>query len=293
MKIILILQANSCGNMLYKANCKLNIGLRVIDKRQDGYHNLETIFYPVYGLFDELEVIPYGDDISFSQDGIMVDCLSDDNLVVRCYRLMRAHYPLVGGVRVCLHKHIPFGAGLGGGSSDAATMAIALNDIFHLNLSQQTLAQLVATLGADCAFFIYNKPCLGEGVGDILTPIPFSLKGYRLLMLKPDVSVSTREAYSGVNLCHHSYREQMLTLNADHLDEMVNDFEQTVFQVHPLLAEVKQWLLRQGASYAAMSGSGSTVFGLWKPDSECGTLTGLGTEDAEFASMIIFNDTLA
>lgn len=143
--------------MLLYPNCKINIGLRVISKRADGYHDLETIFYPVKGLSDILEVIP-SKQFRFTQSGLVVDCPADDNLIIKCFRRMQAHYPQIGNVDIRFTKRIPFGAGLGGGSSDAAHMAIALNELFELGLTQQQLAAEVAPLGADCAFFIYNTP---------------------------------------------------------------------------------------------------------------------------------------
>lgn len=265
--------------MLLHPNCKLNIGLRVIGKRPDGYHNLETIFYPVFGLCDRLEITP-SSSFSFVQGGIMVDCPAEDNLIIRCYRRMRERYPQIGEVSIVFDKHIPFGAGLGGGSSDAAHTAIALNEIFGLGLSREQLAAEVAPLGADCAFFIYNTPCLAEGVGEVLTPVPFALDGYRLIMLKPDIHVSTREAYSGIHLSGDQPSLAALvratvaddaTLDAcrflcEHADVVYNDFELTVFPLYPELAALKKRLTDAGAFYAAMSGSGSTVYGLFPTD---------------------------
>ena len=190
--------------MLLYPNCKINLGLRVIRKREDGYHDIETIFVPIYGLHDELEVrpnpnpSPKGREFEFTQEGLTVDCEAEDNLIVKCYRLMKAKYPKVGNVAVRFKKNIPFGAGLGGGSSDAAHMAIALNELFELGLSKEQLAAEVAVLGADCPFFIYNRPCFAEGIGDKLSPVELDMKGIRIVLIKPDEGVSTREAYSGI-----------------------------------------------------------------------------------------------
>ena len=153
--------------MILLPNCKINLGLRVVRKREDGYHDLETIFVPIYGLHDELEVVR-ASSFSFVQEGIAVDCKPEDNLIVKCYRQMKANYPQIGNVKVRFKKNIPFGAGLGGGSSDAAHMAIALNELFALGLSTEELAAEVAPLGADCPFFIYNVPCYAEGIGEVL-----------------------------------------------------------------------------------------------------------------------------
>ena len=292
--------------MVFYPNCKINIGLRVVRKREDGYHDLETIFYPVYGLHDELEVNRVsgignresGVGFSFIQEGLAVDCPAEDNLIIKCYQRMRAKYPQIGDVRIRFKKNIPFGAGLGGGSSDAAHMAIALNEIFALGLTREQLAEEVRPLGADCPFFIYNAPCYAEGIGDKLTPISLDLRGLRLIMIKPNCGVSTREAYSGI-IRHPEVEGQIKQALqdrqsfADMRPLLVNDFEQTVFPLYPEIAEIKQRLLDAGAVYAAMSGSGSTVFGLFQHDSEGSTDTQLRLLHEEFASMIIFDDSLA
>lgn len=272
--------------MYVKANCKINIGLRVVSKRPDGYHNLDSLFFPVYGLYDELHIEP-ADTFAYEQDGIEVDCAPEDNLVVRCYRLMATKYPQVGPVHIVLNKHIPFGAGLGGGSSDAAHTAIALNELFGLGLSKAQLAEDVRALGADCPFFIYNVPCHVTGIGDIIEPVDFPLQGKRLLMIKPNVYVSTKEAYGGITPTHTS-----LAIDPNDLTPMVNDFETTVFAAHPELADIKKRLLEAGVVYAAMSGSGSTLFALIEDYAESRTNTRLRALEEEFASVIIFNDTL-
>ena len=316
--------------MILFPNCKINIGLRVVRKREDGYHDLQTIFYPVMGLHDELEVLPLHNATpplhnstqplhnstqplhnatqplhnatQFIQEGLAVDCPAEDNLIIKCYRHMRAKYPQIGDVCIRFKKNIPFGAGLGGGSSDAAHMAIALNELFALGLSKEQLAAEVRVLGADCPFFVYNTPCYAEGIGDILTPIPLDLSGLRLIMIKPHCGVSTREAYAGIRLSNGSDLSNVSDLSAL-LSRAVNDFEQTVFPLHPEIGVIKQRLLDAGAVYAAMSGSGSTVFGLFttpsttlpnaaQHDAERSADTHLRMLHEEFASMIIFDDTL-
>lgn len=278
-------------------NCKINIGLRVVRKREDGYHDLETIFYPVYGLHDELEIQP-SDEFAFIQEGITVDCLPTDNLIYKVYARMRNRYPQIGNVTISFKKNIPFGAGLGGGSSDAAHMAMALNEIFALGLTQEQLAQEVRPLGADCPFFIYNTPCYAEGIGDKLTPIDLDLSGLRLIMIKPECGVSTKEAYGGIvpkGTCEHfaPFINPLEPLEPfKHLPLLTNDFEETVCKVHPELATIKKRLQDAGALYAAMSGSGSTIFGLFKSNAESTTNANLRLLNEEFASMIIFNDTL-
>ena len=287
-------------------NCKINIGLRVVRKREDGYHDLETIFYPVMGLHDELEVSRVseigdgesGIGFSFIQEGLAVDCAAEDNLIIKCYQHMRAKYPQISDVRIRFKKNIPFGAGLGGGSSDASHMAIALNELFNLGLTKEQLAEEVRSLGADCPFFVYNTPCYAEGIGDKLTPISLNLSGLQLVMIKPNCGVSTREAYSGI--IRHPEVEgeiQQALASGKSFAEMrsllVNDFEQTVFALHPEIAAIKQRLLSAGAVYAAMSGSGSTVFGLFQDDAEGRTNTQLRLLHEEFSTMIILDNTLA
>ena len=290
--------------MILYPNCKINLGLRVIRKRPDGYHDLETVFVPIYRLHDELEVesvqhSAISNQISFEQEGIAVDCPAEDNLIVKCYRQMRAKYPQIGDVAVRFKKNIPFGAGLGGGSSDAAHMAVALNELFSLRLTKEQLAAEVKPLGADCPFFVYNTPCYAEGIGDLLTPVELDLEGIRIIMIKPEEGVSTKEAYSGITrhpevagqiksvLCQ---AKPVLTLSGE-ADLFVNDFEATVFPLHPQIAAIKKRLLDAGAFYASMSGSGSTVFGLFKNDPEGRSDARLAALKEEFASMVLLDDT--
>ena len=275
-------------------NCKINIGLRVVRKREDRYHDLETIFYPVIGLHDELEV-EKSDEFAFVLDGLVVDCSPTDNLIYKVYKRMQERFPQVGSVKITFKKNIPFGAGLGGGSSDAAHMAVALNELFSLGLTREQLAEEVRPLGADCPFFVYNTPCYAEGIGDKLSPISLDLSGLRLVMIKPACGVSTKEAYAGIKpkgKCEvFSDLKDLNDLTV--LTALTNDFEETVCKVHPEIAEIKQRLLDAGAVYAAMSGSGSTVFGLFENDAEGRTDAQLRLLHEEFASMVILDDTLA
>ena len=283
--------------MVLYPNCKINIGLRIVRKREDGYHDLETIFYPVYGLHDELQV-EKAEEFAFVQDGLIVDCLPTDNLIYKVYKRMCERYPQIGNVKITFKKNIPFGAGLGGGSSDAAHMAIALNELFALGLTKEQLAAEVRPLGADCPFFIYNTPCYAEGIGDKLMPIQLDLSGLRLVMIKPNCGVSTKEAYSGIvpkGTCEHFaplLKPLELLEPLELLPPLTNDFEETVCKVHPEIADIKKRLQTAGAVYAAMSGSGSTVFGLFQDDAEGRTDAQLRLLYEEFAEMIIFDDTL-
>ena len=289
--------------MILYPNCKINLGLRVIRKRPDGYHDLETVFVPIYGLHDELEVesvqhSAISNQISFEQEGIAVDCPAEDNLIVKCYRQMRAKYPQIGDVAVRFKKNIPFGAGLGGGSSDATHMAVALNELFRLRLTKEQLAAEVKPLGADCPFFVYNTPCYAEGIGDLLMPVELNLEGIRIVMIKPEEGVSTKEAYSGITRHPEVAGEiqkavAMMRQKCTEIDDtiFVNDFEATVFPLHPQIAAIKKRLLDAGAFYASMSGSGSTVFGLFKNDPEGRSDARLAALKEEFASMVLLDDT--
>ena len=291
--------------MILYPNCKINLGLRVVRKRPDGYHDLETVFVPIYGLHDELEVnvmadglMANGERYLFEQEGIAVDCKAEDNLIIKCYQNFAKKYPQVGKVSIRFKKNIPFGAGLGGGSSDAAHMAIALNELFELGLSKAQLAQEVSVLGADCAFFIYNTPCYAEGIGDKLTPIDLDLRGTRIVLIKPDEGVSTREAYGGIELHPEVSGGIVKTIQSlgsferlGNYSAFVNDFETTVFPLHPIIADIKKRLLNAGAYYASMSGSGSTVFGLFKSNPEGRSDANLRALKQEFASMVLLDDT--
>jgi len=276
--------------MLLYPNCKINLGLRVVRKREDGYHDLETIFVPIYGLHDELEVVP-AERFSFVQEGIQVDCDPEDNLIIKCYHKFAKKYNLNSSISIRFKKNIPFGAGLGGGSSDAAHMAIALNELFELGLSKEQLAEEVKELGADCPFFIYNVPCYAEGIGDKLTPIDLDMKGTRIVMIKPEEGVSTKEAYSGIKITGEGLDVLDGLDILENPGKFENDFEATVFPKHPIIADIKKRLLDAGAYYASMSGSGSTVFGFFKNDPEGCTDTRLRVLKEEFASMVLLDDT--
>lgn len=252
--------------MEVKANAKINLGLNVTGIRQDGYHNIETVFYPIRSVYDRLVVECNGsDDIELREEGDWVIAGEKErNLIVRVFRLFQTRYD-IGGVNVLCEKNIPYGAGLGGGSADAAFTAIALNRLFELRLTSQQLQQLVAPLGADCAFFILNTPCFAEGVGDILSTIDLSLSGYQILLVKPADAVSTQEAYDKVNvqIPAVSLRELVKQPVAQWRNSVVNDFEVSVFPQHPAIAAIKEKMYDMGALYASLSGSGSTVYGLF------------------------------
>lgn len=259
--------------MIEYPNCKINLGLSVVRQREDGYHDLETVFVPV-PLCDELEIVP-AENFSFRQTGINIDCYPEDNVVVKAFRMMQRECgSRLPDVEIVLRKRIPFGAGLGGGSSDAAFTLKMLNKMFDLELDNGSLRNLATKLGADCAFFIDNEVAFATGIGDQLTPLGFNpLKGYKLVLVKPDEGVSTAEAYRGIvprerrsNVVCCDLRNAVKKPISDWKDMIINDFEETVFASHPRLSNIKQRLYNCGALYAAMSGSGATVFGVFEQD---------------------------
>lgn len=257
--------------MLTFPNAKINLGLNIIEKRPDGYHNLETIFYPI-PLEDALEItVPRSDggDTKFRlhQFGLKIAGRPEDNLAVKAYQLLNARFGLPS-VDIQLLKRIPSGAGLGGGSADAAFMLKLLNEKFGLGLRDKELEACAAQLGADCAFFIRNRPTYAEGIGDVFSPVSLSLKGYRIWLVKPDVFVSTRDAFARIKPRRPSTSlRQVAQLPVEEWKgRMVNDFEESVFPQFPVIAEIKSEMYRRGAVYASMSGSGSSVYGLFAAD---------------------------
>ena len=251
--------------MITFPNAKINLGLNIVARRPDGYHNLETAFYPI-ALRDILEMVPApaGAATSLATYGIAVECEPEKNLVVRAVRLMQSRYA-VPDVEIHLTKNIPHGAGLGGGSSDAAFALVMLNEMFNLGLPKSTLAAHAATLGADCPFFVYNEPMMATGIGDRLAPISLSLAGKALYLVKPAVHVATAQAYSGVTPqpAVRSLADDLAAPVASWHRNVKNDFEPSVFKAHPSLAAIKRKIVDAGALYAAMSGSGASIFGIF------------------------------
>lgn len=255
--------------MLAFPNAKINLGLNITEKRPDGYHNLETIFYPI-PVEDALEINMLNEDgkkYRLHQAGLEIAGETEDNLVVKAYKLLDERFGLPP-VDIHLFKRIPSGAGLGGGSADAAFMLKLLNEKFNLGLADEMLETFAARLGADCAFFIKNRPTYAEGIGNIFSPISLSLKGYQIWLVKPDIFVSTRDAFAQIKP-HHPQRSlrEIVQLPVEAWKEyMVNDFEESVFPQFPAIGKIKEEMYRQGAVYASMSGSGSSVYGLFKAD---------------------------
>jgi 4-diphosphocytidyl-2-C-methyl-D-erythritol kinase len=267
-------------------------------KRDDSYHDLETIFVPV-SLHDELDISP-ANTFSFIQDGIAIDGNPDSNLVVRAYHLLQQHSgSRLGNVKIRLTKKIPTGAGLGGGSSDAAFTLVMLNKIFNLGIQTKTLQSLAAKLGADCAFFIENIAAFATGIGDQLSPLPLNpLLNYKLLLVKPDEFVSTAEAYRDITPRSQRTHSEPIDLrkaldNDIHLwkNTIVNDFENSVFPKHPRLKKIKSELYDAGALYAAMSGSGATIYGIFPNNSDIDNLKNLFNDGTNFVAICDTNIT--
>lgn len=255
---------------------KINLGLNVVEKRPDGYHNLQTIFYPV-PIKDALEVqvmdeaFPSDFDCDLKVTNITIEGDEQRNLVVRAYQLLKQDFPTLPRIHTHLWKGIPTQAGMGGGSSDCAYMMLLLNQQFQLGLTDEQLIEYAARLGADCAFFILSRPCYAEGIGEKLQPIDLSLSGYYIAVVRPDIPVPTKEAFSRIRPHYptQNCRETVMQPIDTWRDTLINDFEESVFALHPEIGDIKQRLYDIGATYAAMSGSGSALFGLFKkqPDS--------------------------
>ncbi|MEO7305980.1 MAG: 4-(cytidine 5'-diphospho)-2-C-methyl-D-erythritol kinase [Ferruginibacter sp.] len=252
--------------MLVFPNCKINLGLQIRGKRDDGFHNIETVFYPV-AFKDALELIP-NTNTEFTGTGLAVDGKSEDNLCVKAYHLLKKDHPQLPAVKIHLHKAIPMGAGLGGGSADAAFMLNLLNERFHLNLSTSQLINYALQLGSDAPFFIINKPCFATGRGEMLEEVAVDLSKYRIVLINPGIHISTGWAFAqrsdGSKPSDRSTLKDIIhqpieTWKAD----LKNDFEKPVFTAHPEIQMIKESLYQQGAIYASLSGSGSTVYGIF------------------------------
>ena len=242
--------------------CKINLGLTIINKREDGFHNLETCFYPV-PFTDVLEILP-AEEISFTTSGNVIPGKSEDNICLKAFRLIQEKFN-IGNVNIHLHKVIPTGAGLGGGSSDAASTLMLLNAIFELNISESDLIHFASMLGSDCAFFIHNKPMIGTGRGEILHPVELTLKNKFLVIIDPEIHISTADAFAKIIPSKKEISIPSILQMPIHQwrSVLINDFEVSVFNKHPALNSIKESLYEAGAVYASMSGSGSAIYGLF------------------------------
>jgi len=249
--------------MVFFPPCKINLGLNILSKRTDGYHNLETVFYPVPWT-DVLEIIP-SSKLSFHSTGNVIPGKEEDNLCLRAYQLLKDEFS-IGSVQIHLHKIIPMGAGLGGGSSDAACTLRIINEIFGLKLGVEQLNQYASQLGSDCSFFIHNEPMLGRGRGELLEKVNLNLKGKFLVVVNPGIHISTSEAFSEVTLHSptHSLKEIIQLPIEKWKHSLKNDFEESIFKNQPAIEKLKDHMYSMGAIYAGMSGSGSSVFGIFE-----------------------------
>ncbi|MBC7745241.1 MAG: 4-(cytidine 5'-diphospho)-2-C-methyl-D-erythritol kinase [Flavobacterium sp.] len=251
--------------MIIFPNAKINLGLKVINRRDDGYHNIETVLYPI-NIKDALEIVEFK-ELQFSYSGIKIPASPGDNLCMRAWHLIAGDFGLPN-VHMHLHKQIPIGAGLGGGSSDAAFCIRLINDKFNLGLSISQMQDYARQLGSDCAFFINNTPVMASGKGDVLSNIHVTLKNYYLILVMPPIQISTLRAYQGVmpGLTNFDPRLPETLAVEEWRNFLVNDFEKSVFKINPEIKKIKEFLYNHGALYASMSGSGASVYGIFKQE---------------------------
>ena len=257
--------------MITFPNCKINLGLRILRKRNDGFHDLETVFYPLQ-LKDALEVIQTSDleksPFQFSQSGLSIGSEKENNLCVKAYHLLKNDFPEIPSLQMHLHKSIPVGAGLGGGSADGAFTLKLLNKKFDMGLKKEQLIDYASVLGSDCPFFIINKPCFASGRGEFLESIQADLSGYKIILVIPDIHISTAWAFTQITpaLPHNSIKEIVQQPIETWKEELINDFEEPVFKIYAEVKSIKEELYKNGAVYAGMSGSGSGVYGIFKKE---------------------------
>src|SRR6478735_2574455 len=251
--------------MILFPNAKINLGLNITERRPDGYHNLESVFYPV-NWCDALEILPAPETV-FSSSGIEIPGNPESNLCLKAYELLKADFK-IGPVKMHLHKNIPIGAGLGGGSADSAFALKGLNELFELNLTPEQLENYARKLGADCAFFIQNKPVFAKEKGDVFEPVSLDLKGYECFIVYPEIHITTAEAYGKIKPAAAEVPVKNAIQNGMETwpKTVTNDFETALFQTYPILPKLKERLYAAGAIYASMTGSGSAVFGLFKTE---------------------------
>jgi 4-diphosphocytidyl-2-C-methyl-D-erythritol kinase len=252
--------------MISFPNCKINLGLNIIAKRTDGYHDLETVFYPLQ-LKDAVEIIQ-SEITNLSISGLPVDGNATDNLCIKAYHLLKNDFPDLPPVNIHLHKIIPLGAGLGGGSSDGAFMLKLINDKFNLQLSSDELLTYAKQLGSDCPFFILNKSSYATGRGENLEEINLNLTGYKIIIIYPEIQINTGWAFSNIKpvIPAKSIKEIIKQPVSTWKEELKNDFETPVFSKYPEIKKIKDNLYNAGALYSSMSGSGSSVFGIFNSE---------------------------
>jgi 4-diphosphocytidyl-2-C-methyl-D-erythritol kinase len=249
--------------MIVFPHSKINLGLSIISKRPDGFHDLETVFYRV-PIRDALELVPSEKNFFF-QSGLKISGKQDENLVLKACRLLEKHHPHIKPVAIHLHKNIPLGAGLGGGSSDAAETIQLINRFFNLEISSGTLSMYATEIGSDCPFFMQSAPCFATGKGEILEPMTLDISNYSLLLVHPETRIDTAWAFSKIRPSHPKYnlKQSILEPVQNWVNTIFNDFELPVFETHPQLQIIKNRLYEAGAIYASMTGSGSTIYGIF------------------------------
>lgn len=254
--------------MICFPSCKINLGLRITQKRADGFHALETVFFPI-SIKDALEIIIEPDanaaPITFTSSGLAINGDPSDNLCFKAYELLKKDYPTIPNIKMHLHKQIPMGAGLGGGSSDGAFTLVALNQLFDLQITEDKLMQYALTLGSDCPFFILNSPAYATSRGEILKPINVNLDGYTIVIVNPGIAISTKLAFSLITPKVPDSNLEVIICESVSTwkDNLINDFEEPIFNSFPELANIKETLYQKGAVYASMTGTGSTVYGIF------------------------------
>ncbi len=259
--------------MVVFPNCKINLGLNIIRKRSDGFHDLETVFFPI-PIYDVLEIIPADhskaetNDLSFTSSGLSIDDDNENNLCIRAYQLLKKDFPQVSEIQMHLHKIIPAGAGLGGGSADASFTLNLLNKIFDLRLDAAQLMMYAENLGSDCPFFIINKPSYATGKGETLEPIEIELSRYKFILVNPGIIIHTANAFSRItpSVPEQSVKDIMQQPVTTWKENLKNDFEYPVFIQYPEISKIKDDFYNEGAVYASMSGSGSTVYGIFEKE---------------------------
>lgn len=258
--------------MIVFPNCKINLGLHILQKRADGFHDLETVFYPI-ALQDALEIVQSPSPvptIQFNTTGLKIDSSAEDNICFKAYQLLKRDFPQLPAIKMHLHKAIPSGAGLGGGSSDGAFTLLLLNKKFNLGLSAEQLINYALQLGSDCPFFIKSKPCYATGRGERLEEIELDLSHYKIVLVNPQIHIHTGKAFSKIIPSNQrtSIKEIIQQPIEKWKELLKNDFEEVVFSEHPQVKTIKEKLYKQGAVYVSMSGSGSSVYGLFNKDAE-------------------------
>ncbi len=263
--------------MICFPTCKINLGLRITNKREDGFHALETVFFPI-SIKDALEIIIEPETsaapITFTSSGLAINGDPSDNLCFKAYEILKKDYPTIPNIKMHLHKTIPMGAGLGGGSADGAFTLVALNQLLNLQIPEQALLDYALQLGSDCPFFIINTPAFATGRGEILKPINVNLNGYSIVIVNPGIAISTKLAFSLITPKVPDTNMEAIICEpvTSWKEKLINDFEQPIFNSFPELANIKETLYQKGAVYASMTGTGSTVYGIF-PTSMMDTLS--------------------